>query len=503
MMDDFQTVQTTILGAYFGILLMLSFYGSHRYLMVYLYSRHARGADPEPLARFADEDLPHVTVQLPLYNERYVCERLIEAVAKLDYPREKLEIQVLDDSTDDTTAIARERVDALRAEGLDICLIHRTDRTGYKAGALQAGMRVAKGEYLAVFDADFVPQADFLRQSIHQFTDDGVGMVQARWGHINREHSLLTRAQAVLLDGHFVIEHTARNRSGRFFNFNGTAGIWRKSTIEDAGGWEHDTLTEDLDLSYRAQLKGWRFVFLRDLVVPSELPVEVNAFKSQQHRWAKGSIQTAIKLLPRIMTSDQPLRVKIEAFYHLTANLAYLLLVCLAFLMPVATYVRIDQGWIWFLAVDLPIFLGATFSICLFYWRSQAEQGRSWGQVWRLIPAVLGIGIGISVNNAKAVLEALVGYQTAFVRTPKYGDVEGSSWASKLYIRRARLMPVVELGLGAWFTGSIVIVLMRPHISFYSLPFLMLFQFGFFYIATLSIVQSLQPILAARKIRGA
>ncbi len=492
--ENHETLKVAILAAYFGILALLSFYGSHRYLMVYLYRRHASGPDPQPLKTFPEDDLPVVTVQLPFFNERYVAVRLIDAVAQMDYPVDRLEIQVLDDSTDDTTAIAQEAVDRWRAEGVDITLIHRTDRRGYKAGALGEGLKVARGEFVAVFDADFVPSPDYVRNVVHHFSDDKVGMVQARWGHINREYSLLTRAQAVLLDGHFVIEHTARNRSGRFFNFNGTAGIWRRQTIADAGGWAHDTLTEDLDLSYRAQLKGWQFVFLRDLAVPSELPVEVAAFKSQQHRWAKGSIQTALKLLPIVMRGAQPAKVKIEAFYHLTANMAYLLLVMLAVLMPIATYVRINQGWFWFLAVDLPIFMGATFSICLFYWYSQRELGRRWTEVLPLIPAVLGIGIGISLNNAKAVMEALVGHKTPFVRTPKYGDLQvRSSWTSMLYIKRARLMPLFELALGVWFTGSIAVVLLDAHISFFSLPFLILFQFGFFYIALLSIVQAMQP----------
>lgn len=494
--ENQETLKIAILAAYFGILALLSFYGSHRYLMVYLYRKHASGPDPTPLRVFDDADLPVVTIQLPFFNERYVAVRLIDAVAKIDYPADKLEIQVLDDSTDDTTSLAREAVDRWRAEGLDISLIHRTDRRGYKAGALQAGLKVARGEFIAVFDADFVPAPDYLRNVIHHFTDDNIGMVQARWGHINRDHSLLTKAQAVLLDGHFVIEHTARNRSGRFFNFNGTAGIWRRETIADAGGWEHDTLTEDLDLSYRAQLKGWRFVFLRDLAVPSELPVEVAAFKSQQHRWAKGSIQTALKLLPVVMRSEQPARVKIEAFYHLTANVAYLLLVLLAVLMPIATYVRIHQGWFWFLAVDLPIFMGATFSICVFYWHSQRELGRKWNEVLALIPAVLGIGIGISLNNAKAVMEAFLGHKTPFVRTPKYGDLRTpGSWTNMLYIKRARLMPLLELMLGIWFTGSIAVVLLDAHVSWFSLPFLVLFQFGFIYIAILSIAQAVQPYL--------
>ena len=501
MFEISESLKVAVLAAYFGILALLSFYGSHRYLMVYLYRRYASGPDPEPSRRYDDEELPVVTVQLPFFNERYVAVRLIDAVAALDYPADKLEIQVLDDSTDDTTAIAQEAVDRWREQGVDITLHHRTDRTGYKAGALQKGLIKARGEFVAVFDADFVPSADYLRRAVHHFTDPAVGMVQARWEHLNRQHSLLTAAQAVLLDGHFVIEHTARNRSGRFFNFNGTAGIWRRITISEAGGWEHDTLTEDLDLSYRAQLKGWRFVFLRDLAVPSELPVEVAAFKSQQHRWAKGSIQTAIKLLPTVLRSDQPAHVKLEAFYHLTANVAYLLLVMLALLMPIATYVRINQGWFWFLAVDLPIFMGATFSICLFYWNSQRELGRKWTEVARLIPAVLGIGIGISLNNAKAVIEAFVGHHTPFVRTPKYGDLQGTGWTTMKYIKRAKAMPLFEFALGVWFTGSIIVVVTNTH-SFFSLPFLVLFQFGFFYIALLSIVQALQPMFARRRPTG-
>ncbi len=492
-LDD-PTVTVAILAGYFAVLAALSFYGLHRYLLVYLYRKYARGPDPEPAARFDAEQLPAVTVQLPLYNERYVVERLIEAVCALDYPRELLQIQVLDDSTDDTTRIARKLVAARRDAGVDIELIHRDERTGYKAGALENGLQSATGELVTVFDADFVPEPDFLRETIHHFTDEEVGMVQARWQFFNREYSLLTRAQAILLDGHFVLEHTARNRSGRMFNFNGTAGIWRREAIEQAGGWQHDTLTEDLDLSYRAQLAGWRFVFLRDLAAPSELPVEMNAFKSQQHRWAKGSIQTALKLLPRILKSDRlAFRQKFEAFYHLTANLAYPLMVLLAVLMPLATLVRVRAGWYEALLVDLPIFLSATFSICYFYWVSQREIGKEIGETLRMIPAVLGLGIGVSVNNAKAVLEALLGHDSPFVRTPKYAIRKvGESWASKLYIQQSTVMAFVELGLGLWFTAAIVIVAGFPPHGFASLPFLALFQFGFLYVAALSIAQSLR-----------
>ncbi|MFB6352237.1 MAG: glycosyltransferase [Bradymonadaceae bacterium] len=490
---NFDTLRVGVLAAYFGVLVLLALYGAHRYFIVYLYQTYADGDDPEPMARFDEDQLPQVTVQLPLYNERYVVERLIEAVCDLDYPREKLQIQVLDDSTDDTTRIARELVDEKRQQGIDIEVIHRENRTGYKAGALQEGLQSATGDFVAVFDADFVPQPDFLRETIHHFTDPGLGMVQARWQFFNREYSLLTRAQAILLDGHFVLEHTARNRSGRFFNFNGTAGIWRRTAIEEAGGWEHDTLTEDLDLSYRAQLDGWNFRFLRDLAAPSELPVEMNAFKSQQHRWAKGSIQTAIKLLPRIFRSDLAFHRKLEAFYHLTANVAYPLMVVLAVLMPLATLLRVHAGWYAALLVDLPIFMGATFSICYFYWVSQREIGKDPFETIKMIPAVLGLGIGVSVNNTKAVLEAFAGLESPFVRTPKYAIRQvGESWTSKLYIRKSTVMTAVELCLGLWFTGAIVIIVgFSPH-GLASLPFLALFQFGFLYVATLSILHSFQ-----------
>jgi cellulose synthase/poly-beta-1,6-N-acetylglucosamine synthase-like glycosyltransferase len=499
-LQDYNAPTLALLFVYFATLVVLSFYGSHRYIMVYLYRRYAKNRpDPQPEQRFADDDLPVVTIQLPMFNERYVAERLIDAVCLIDYPQHLLEIQVLDDSTDDTTALVADVVARKAALGHDIELIHREDRTGYKAGALEEGLEVARGEFVAVFDADFIPRPDFVRQTVHYFTDPGVGMVQARWEHINREYSLLTRAQAVLLDGHFVVEHTARNRSGRFFNFNGTAGIWRRDTIADAGGWEHDTLTEDLDLSYRCQLKGWRFVFLRDVTAPSEIPVEMNAFKAQQHRWAKGSIQTAKKMLWPILRSDLPFHIKHEAFHHLTANLAYLLMLLLAVLMPLATIVRVHQGLYETLVLDLPIFLSATFSLCVFYWLSQREIGRPRLEVLRLIPAVLGIGIGISINNAKAVVEALVGHETPFVRTPKYGvSAQGESWTNKLYIKKSTLVTVVEVALGLWFTYAIVRVALMPKGSLFSIPFLVLFQFGFFYVASLSFVQRLRSMAMAR-----
>src|ERR687883_106700 len=312
--------ETLILATYFFVLVILAVYGWHRYYLVYLYMKH-KDRQPVPAGQFAT--LPPVTIQLPIYNEMYVADRLIDAVCQLDYPRELLEIQVLDDSTDETRAVAEQAVRRNAAKGIDITYLHRTDRTGFKAGALEAGMKVAKGEFIAIFDADFIPSTDFLQRTVQFFSDPKVAMVQARWGHINQDYSLLTKVQSILLDAHFVLEHGGRNRSGHFFNFNGTAGIWRRAAIVDAGGWQHDTLTEDLDLSYRAQLRGWRFVYLPEIEAPAELPVEMSSFKSQQFRWAKGSIQVAKKMLPTILRAEIPFSVKMEAFFHLTNNFAY------------------------------------------------------------------------------------------------------------------------------------------------------------------------------------
>jgi cellulose synthase/poly-beta-1,6-N-acetylglucosamine synthase-like glycosyltransferase len=417
-----------------------------------------------------------------------VVTRLIDHVCRIRHPRERLEIQVLDDSTDDTVEIARAAVAAWRARGVDIVHLHREDRTGFKAGALQAGMLVARGELIAVFDADFVPSEDFLEKIVPHFGDAGVGMVQARWDHINRDYSLLTQAQSILLDGHFVIEHTARNRSGRFFNFNGTAGVWRRRCIEDAGGWEHDTLTEDLDLSYRAQLKGWRFVFLKDLLSPAEVPVDMNAFKTQQHRWAKGSIQVARKLLPRLLRSDLPLSVKSEAFVHLTSNVAYLLMVVLSVLLPFAMRVRVEHQIAGSMLLDLPFFMGATVSVCSFYLMSQREAGAGWRQRLLYLPVVLALGIGLAVNNAKATLEALLGHQSPFVRTPKLAiEKKGEGWKKKAYRGRRSLLPLFEVALGLHYTIAVVYAIRQE--LWTAAPFLMLFQLGFLYVGLMSLLQ--------------
>jgi cellulose synthase/poly-beta-1,6-N-acetylglucosamine synthase-like glycosyltransferase len=477
--------ETLTLSTYFFVLIILAVYGWHRYYLVYLYLRNR---DKQPKTGPALDPLPVVTIQLPLYNEMYVADRLIDAVCQIDYPRHLLEIQVLDDSTDETRSIAGLAVRRLAAQGIDIKYHHRADRTGFKAGALEAGLRVARGEFITIFDADFIPRRDFLTRLMPHFADPRVGMVQARWGHINEDYSLLTKIQAILLDGHFVLEHGGRHRGGRFFNFNGTAGVWRRTAIDDAGGWEHDTLTEDLDLSYRAQLRGWKFVFVPDVIAPAEVPVEMNAFKSQQHRWAKGSVQTCIKLLPRILRADLPLGVKAEAFFHLTANFNYILMCVLSVLMFPSMVIRYNMGWYEMLLIDVPLFFAATFSFCNFYVVCQREVHSDWRARIRYVPFLMSVGIGLSINNTRAVFEALFNKQTEFARTPKY-RIEGDAdeWVGKKYRQSVAVQPLLELALGLYFTATVFYALANQ--IYGTLPFLVLFQVGFLYTGLLSIVQ--------------
>lgn len=469
---------------YFTVLVGLSLYGLHRYVIVWLFFKNRNHA-PKPKTQFTS--LPHVTVQLPMYNELYVVERLLKSVAELEYPRDLLQVQVLDDSTDETTELAAKHVAALKAAGLDIELIHRTDRTGFKAGALENGLKTCKGEFILILDADFVPRKDMLQQTIHYFTDEKIGMIQTRWGHLNRTYSLLTRIQAMFLDGHLLLEQTARSRAGRFFNFNGTAGLWRRSCIADAGGWQHDTLTEDLDLSYRAQLKGWRFVFLPDLVTPAELPVDMNGFKSQQHRWTKGSIQTCLKLLPQVWRADLPLLVKFEATAHLTSNYAYLLLFCLCVLMHPTTG---GSSSLWrTLLIDVPIFLSASMPAAVFYLCCQRElYPRSWWKEALYMPALLALGIGLAVNNARAVIEAMLGIDSEFTRTAKYGiQNRTQSWRRAKYSPLKSIAPFVELAFAAYFTRFVIFA--ASHQQWLALPFLILFAAGFAYVGLCSIAQ--------------
>ncbi len=479
--------QTIWFILYTAVLLGLSVYGGHRFVIIYLYWKH-RKDKIVPKQRF--EELPLVTVQLPVFNEEYVVERLIRSVCALDYPKDKLQIQVLDDSTDHTTQICEDEAARQREAGFDIQVIHRTDRTGFKAGALEEGMKEAQGEFIFILDADFVPPKGILHEMIHFFTDPKLGMVQTRWGHLNRGYSLLTKIQAMFLDGHLILEQTARSRSGRFFNFNGTGGIWRRSCIEDAGGWQHDTLTEDLDLSYRAQLKGWQFVFLKDVVTPAELPVDMNGFKSQQHRWTKGSIQTCKKMLARVWRSDVPLLVKLEASVHLTSNFAYLLLGALCFLIYPSS-ARPDLPWHWALLLNVPIFVAVSISVCAFYVASQSIlHPKRWLREMIYLPLLLALGIGMSINNGKAVLEAVFNKKSPFVRTPKYGiDRKKQQWKGLRYTALKSVAPIFEVLFAVYFTVLIGIAIAREF--WLSIPFLMLFQVGFLYVAFGSLARHL------------
>ena len=477
-----------LLIPYFALMVILAIYGFHRYQLVWLYYRHRKNKVTEPPSRFAQ--LPRVTIQLPIFNEQYVVDRLVESVCKLDYPRELLDIQVLDDSTDETTAVAAAVVEQHRALGYDVTLIHREDRTGYKAGALDNGLKVCKGEFVAIFDADFTPPEDWLQRVIHHFAEPKIGMVQTRWTHINRDYSFLTQVEAILLDGHFVLEHGGRSRAGLFFNFNGTAGMWRKCAIPDAGGWQHDTLTEDTDLSYRAQLRGWKFLYLQDVECPAELPIEMTAFKTQQARWAKGLIQCAIKDLPQILRAKVGLKEKVEAVYHLTANISYPLMIILSVLMMPAMIIRFYQGWFQMLYIDLPLFMVSTFSISSFYLVSQKElfPGR-WYSKLPYLPFLMALGIGLTITNTKAVLEAIIGHQTAFARTPKYRvAAKGErSVAAKKYRKRLGWIPWAELLVGCYFVLTVYYAMANE--NYITVPFLILFVYGYWYTGLMSLLQ--------------
>jgi cellulose synthase/poly-beta-1,6-N-acetylglucosamine synthase-like glycosyltransferase len=476
-----------LLVPYFVVLVFLAFYGVHRYILVYLYYKNKKNATTEPAQYF--DDLPRLTVQLPMFNEQYVVERLLESICKLQYPREKLDIQVLDDSTDETIHVCRDLVERYAALGHPITYHHRTNREGFKAGALAEGLKTAKGEFVAIFDADFTPPEDFLLRTIHHFTDPKIGMVQTRWTHINRNYSFLTEVEAILLDGHFVLEHSGRARSHVFFNFNGTAGMWRRAAIDEAGGWQHDTLTEDTDLSYRAQLKGWKFIYLQDVECPAELPVEMTAFKTQQARWAKGLIQTGKKILPRVLKSDAPRRVKIEAWYHLTANISYPLMIVLSVLLLPAMIIRFYQGWFQMLYIDLPLFMASTFSVSSFYLVSQKELfPRTWLRTFLFLPFLMALGIGLTVTNTRAVMEALFNKQTAFARTPKYRvETRKDKVGATKYRKRLGWVPWIELLIGTYFALTVYYAVDNE--NFITVPFLMLFVVGYWYTGLMSLLQ--------------
>lgn len=469
-----------ILLPYFGVLIILSFFGLHRYEMIRGYMKHRKKLSEGPAGRW--ENLPPVTIQLPLYNEKYVVERLIEETLRMDYPKDKLQVQVLDDSTDETHPFTEALVERWRAQGYPIEYRHRTNRHGYKAGALQEGLQSATGEFVAVFDADFIPPADFLRRTMDYFTDPEVGVVQTRWTYLNRHYNVLTEVEAMLLDGHFVLEHGARYGGGLFFNFNGTAGILRKSMIDDAGGWQHDTLTEDSDLSYRAQMKGWKFVYIPGVECPSELPVEMHGFQVQQSRWSKGLTQVAIKLLPGILKSNVSRRVKAEAIFHLTPNISYPLMVVVSALMLPTMICRFYMGWMQMIFLDLPLIVASFWSISAFYLYAHRElYPKTWLRGIWFIPALMAAGIALTISNTRAVLEALFGVQTAFARTPKYAistDQKVKLQNAK-YRSRSGWLPYAELLVGCYFLYMVDFAI-RSY-NFLVLPFLLIFVGGYFW----------------------
>jgi cellulose synthase/poly-beta-1,6-N-acetylglucosamine synthase-like glycosyltransferase len=483
----------SLLIPYFATLAILSVYGLHRYDIIRTYFKYRKNAAKEPQVRFAQ--LPPVTIQLPIYNERYVIERLIDEVTKIEYPKELLQIQVLDDSTDDTHAHAEALCERYRALGFPVEYHHRANRQGYKAGALAEGLKTASGEFVAIFDADFIPPVDFLLKTVHHFTDPAVGVVQTRWSYLNREYNFLTEVEAMLLDGHFILEHGARSRAGYFFNFNGTAGILRRRMIDDAGGWQADTLTEDSDLSYRAQLKGWRFVYLPGLDCPSELPVEMHGFQVQQSRWAKGLTQVAKKLLPQILRAKLPWRVKAEAFLHLTPNISYPLMLVVSALMLPVMIVRFYMGVFQMAFLDLPLIMASFWSISAFYIVAYREvYPKHWKRSVFLLPMLMAVGVALTIINTRAVMEALFGIRSAFVRTPKYA-IEGRpvNLEHKKYRPKSGWLPYIEIAVGSYFLYMIAFAIQTY--NYFSIPFLALFTAGYYWAGFATLYQEYQSRL--------
>jgi cellulose synthase/poly-beta-1,6-N-acetylglucosamine synthase-like glycosyltransferase len=488
-----ENIQYAWLIIYLFALMSLFIYGMNCYLLMIFYFlkspaalRQHQKIKEKFFRNVPRKDWPRVTIQLPVYNERYVVKRLIQSVCRFDYPKELFEIQILDDSTDDTVDIAKAVAGEMRRQGFDIGYIHRDDRTGFKAGALKEGLKYAKGELVGIFDADFIPNPEFLKETIPYFTDPRIGMLQTRWGHINSDYSLLTRAQSMGIDGHFGIEQAARAWSGFFMNFNGTAGIWRKKTIEDAGGWQADTLTEDLDLSYRAQLKGWKLKFVSDVVCPAEVPVTINAFKSQQHRWAKGSIQTAKKNLGQLFKSDLSPLIKFQAFMHLTHYMVHPMM-----LLVVLTSIPMLYSQWFFNSLAYPIMIFtllclATCGPSSMYLFSQRVLYRDWKSRIKILPFLMCLGTGIAVNNTKAVLEAFLNIKSGFIRTPKYGiQKKEDSWKSKHYSIPLNAVSILEFLLGLYSLSGLILFLFFS--KYLVSPFLIIYTSGFFYVFFLSV----------------
>jgi cellulose synthase/poly-beta-1,6-N-acetylglucosamine synthase-like glycosyltransferase len=478
-------------------------FGSNGYSMIYYYFKTFKKRTVD----LSEEELnlteyPLVTIQLPLYNEKYVICRLIDSIIRLDYPKEKLEIQVLDDSTDETKEIAKEHIKKYIDKGHDIKHIHRTHRKGYKAGALKEGLEIAKGEYIAIFDADFIPRKKFLKRTLPYFAKDKkLGLVQTRWEHLNREYSLITKTEAIALDGHFVIEQAVRNRAGFFINFNGTGGIWRKECILDAGNWEADTLTEDLDLSYRAQMKGWKFKYLINFTSPAELPSDINSLKSQQFRWTKGAIETAKKIYPRVLRSNLSFKMKIQSFIHLCSNLAYPFILIAGVLNLPVLLIK-ESGQYDDVYKFMSFFIFAFISSFIFYLYSQKDVYPDWQKRIIYFPVFLAGSMGLSVNNTIAVFEGLINKKSEFVRTPKYKIMDNKdSWVDKKYLtKKISFATIVEAVLSIYCFTGVVLSIVYAQIA--ALPFQLMFSLGYGMMAYLSIRQViLYNRIMARKLK--
>jgi cellulose synthase/poly-beta-1,6-N-acetylglucosamine synthase-like glycosyltransferase len=477
-------MQDFVIGVYFVSLSILFIFGSSGFVMIYYYfkNRNKRPASAPELTEY-----PKVTIQLPVYNEIYVIGRLIESVCKFDYPRDKMEIQILDDSTDETSDVIAERVQQFRSEGFHLEHIRRTNREGYKAGALKEGLQTATGEFVAIFDADFMPKKDFLRKTLpYFFVDEKIGMVQTRWEHANSDYSMLTRVQAMALDGHFVIEQNVRNKAGFFINFNGTGGIWRKSCIEDAGNWEADTLTEDLDLSYRAQLRGWKFKFLINFTSPAELPSEINALKSQQFRWTKGAIETARKTLPRVWKSDLPLEKKIHSTFHLSNNIVFPFIVLAGILNVPLIFIKHQGGYEMYFNI-MSVFVFAFIGSFLFYLYSQKDVYHDWQKRMMLFPLFMAGSMGLAINNSRAVFEGLLKKRSEFVRTPKYHILDKKDmWFGKKYTKtKFDYLILLEAAMAIYCLFGVGASIYFLEIS--AVPFQLLFSLGFGLVSTMSL----------------
>ena len=489
-------LELILIYAYFMMLSVLLVYSVEAFYLSLKFKSNYIDKEKE-VTPALQKDLPLVTIQLPIFNEKYVLERLMESISKIDYPQTHLDIQILDDSTDESQYLCSELAASYRNKGFDVEHIHRKNREGYKAGALKNGLLTAKGEFVAIFDADFLPKPDFMKQTIPFFQNSEIGLVQSRWKHLNRSYSPLTEAQAIALDNHFVVEQTARNRSGYFINFNGTGGVWRKQTIYDAGNWQADTITEDLDLSFRAQLLGWKFKYLVDYETPSELPAEINAFKSQQYRWTKGAVETARKLLPRVWKSHLSIKEKVQCTYHLTNNIVYIAVFFLAILNLPMIYIKTEMPEYNIYFLILSVFSISFVGPMLMVYFAQNLTSPNWKRNLIFIPVFLSGTMGLAVNNCKAVLEALIGKKSEFVRTPKFNIFNKTDkWKTKTYKAELSAWVFVELLMALYTFVGLSIAVVNLEIA--AIPFHAMFCFGFSMMSFLTLKHHFQQKMAGK-----